>query len=84
LKEDEWEGCGEWMWENRKDYTGISVLPYNNGTYVQAPFTDCTKEEFEKMFELLKEIDLSKVVEKDDNTEQKEQAACSGGACEVV
>lgn len=84
LKDDEWEGCGEWMWENRKDYTGISVLPYNNGTYVQAPFTDCTKEEFEQMFELLKEIDLSKVVEKDDNTEQKEQAACAGGACEIV
>jgi ribonucleoside-diphosphate reductase alpha chain len=84
LKEDEWEGCGEWMWENRKDYTGISVLPYNNGTYVQAPFTDCTKEEFEEMFELLKEIDLSKVVERDDNTEAKDNVACSGGACEIT
>ena len=83
LKEDEWEGCGEWMWENRKDYTGISVLPYNNGTYVQAPFTDCTKEEFEEMFELLKEIDLSKVVERDDNTEAKDNLACSNGSCEV-
>jgi ribonucleoside-diphosphate reductase alpha chain len=86
LKEDEWEGCGEWMWENRKDYTGISVLPYNNGTYVQAPFTDCTKEEFEQMFELLKEIDLSKVVEKDDLTEAKDNVACggAGGSCEIV
>jgi ribonucleoside-diphosphate reductase alpha chain len=86
LKEDEWEGCGEWMWENRKDYTGISVLPYNNGSYVQAPFTDCTKEEFEQMFELLKEIDLSKVVEKDDLTEAKDNVACggAGGSCEIV
>ena len=84
LKDDEWEGCGEWMWENRKDYTGISVLPYDNGTYVQAPFTDCTKEEYEELFKHLAEIDLSKVIEHDDLTEAKDNLACSGGACEVL
>jgi ribonucleoside-diphosphate reductase alpha chain len=83
LKPEEFYECGEWMWENREDYTGISVLPYNNGSYIQAPFTDCTKEEFDELYKHLTSIDLSKVIELDDNTELKEQAACSGGACEV-
>lgn len=83
LKPDEFKECGNWMWENRADYTGISVLPYNNGTYVQAPFEDCNKEKFEEMFKYLKDIDLTKVEEFEDNTELKEQAACAGGACEV-
>jgi len=83
LKEDEWESCGEWMWDNKEFYTGISVLPYNGGTYKQAPFEDCTKETFEELFTYLKEINLKEVIEVDDNTELKEQAACAGGACEV-
>jgi ribonucleoside-diphosphate reductase alpha chain len=83
LKSDEWEGCGKWMWENRADYTGISVLPYDGGTYIQAPFEDCTEETFNEMFKHLAEIDLTKVVELDDNTEAKDNLACSGGSCEV-
>jgi ribonucleoside-diphosphate reductase alpha chain len=84
LKEDEWEGCGEWMWENRKDYTGISVLPYSDHSYQQAPFENCSEETYNEMFKLLKSIDLTKVIERDDLTEQKEQAACSGGSCDLV
>jgi ribonucleoside-diphosphate reductase alpha chain len=84
LKEDEWEGCGEWMWENRKDYTGISVLPYSDHSYQQAPFENCSEETYNEMFKLLKTIDLTKVIERDDLTEQKEQAACSGGSCDLV
>lgn len=83
LKEDEWEGCGQWMWENRADYTGISVLPYDGGTYIQAPFEDCTEETFNEMFKHLAEIDLSQVIEIDDNTEAKDNVACAGGKCEV-
>ena len=83
LKEDEWEDCGKWMWENRADYTGISVLPYDGGTYIQAPFEDCTEETFNEMFKHLAEIDLSQVVEIDDNTEAKDNVACAGGKCEV-
>lgn len=83
LKPEEFAECGEWMWENRADYTGISVLPYDNGTYIQAPFENCTKEKFDEMYKHLSAIDLTKVIEEDDNTEQKEQAACAGGACEV-
>ena len=83
LKDDEWEACGKWMWENKEHYTGISVLPYNGGTYQQAPFEDCTKEKFDEMFEHLKAIDLTQVKEEEDNTEAKDNLACQGGACEV-
>jgi ribonucleoside-triphosphate reductase (thioredoxin) len=83
LKDDEWDECGKWMWKNRYNYTGISVLPYNGGTYQQAPFEDCTKEVFDEMFKHLAAIDLTQVVEDDDHTEVKESLACSGGACEI-
>ena len=84
LKEDEWEYAGEWMWENRKFYNGLSVLPYNGGTYQQAPFEDCDLETYEKMMKSLTNIDLSKVIELQDNTNLSGEVACGGGACEIV
>lgn len=83
LKPEEFAECGDWMWENRADYTGISVLPYSGGSYIQAPFEDCTKEKFDELYKHLAAIDLTKVVEEDDNTEAKDNLACSGGSCEV-
>ena len=84
IKEDEWETVGQWMWENRKFYNGLSVLPYNGGTYIQAPFEDCTEEKYEEMIQHLHNVDLSKVVEFNDNTNLMGEAACAGGACEIV
>jgi ribonucleoside-triphosphate reductase len=84
LKEDEWDRAGEWMWENRNSYNGLSVLPYNGGTYIQAPFEDITEAEFDKMVEMLSDIDLSKVTEVEDNTDLSGELACSGGSCEVT
>ena len=83
IKEDEWEVVGNWMWENRKFYNGLSVLPYDGGTYIQAPFEDCTKEKYEEMMEHLSNINLAHVVEIADNTNLQDQAACAGGACEI-
>ena len=83
LKPEDWELAGEWMWNNRDFYNGLSVLPYDNGSYTQAPFTDCTKEEFEKMFEKLHSIDLKNVVEMSDETDLSGELACAGGACEI-
>ncbi len=83
IREDEWDGVRQWMWENRKYYTGISVLPYDNGTYIQAPFTDCTKEEYEELMAKLHDINLDDVIEYSDNTTLSDQAACAGGACEL-
>ena len=83
IREHEWDAVGQWMWENKEFYNGLSVLPYDGGTYIQAPFEDCTKEEFENLFSKLHSIDLSKVVEIDDTTDLSGELACAGGACEI-
>ena len=83
LKAEEWDLAGEWMWENREHYNGLSVLPFDGGSYVQAPFEDCTKETYEEMLKHLHNVDLSKVVELEDNTDLSGELACAGGACEV-
>jgi ribonucleoside-diphosphate reductase alpha chain len=84
LKDEDWDLAGEWMWTNRKFYNGLSVLPYNGGTYQQAPFEDCDEETYHRMMKSLSNIDLSKVVELSDNTDLSGELACSGGAgCEV-
>jgi ribonucleoside-diphosphate reductase alpha chain len=83
LKPEDWELAGEWMWENRDFYNGQSVLPYDGGSYIQAPFEDCTEEEYERLFSKLQSIDLSKVVELQDNTDLSGELACAGGACEI-
>jgi ribonucleoside-diphosphate reductase alpha chain len=84
IKEDEWEKVGKWMWDNKETFNGLSVLPYHGGTYTQAPFEDITAEQFNEMTGHLHGINLSQVVEFDDNTTLADQAACAGGACEVV
>ncbi len=84
LKDEDWELAGEWMWNNREHYNGLSVLPYNGGTYVQAPFEDCTKEDYERMMKTLSEINLSNVIEEDDETNLSGELACAGGACEIT
>ena len=84
LHENEWTDAGEWMWDNRHHYNGLSVLPFNGGTYQQAPFEDCSKEKFEAMLATLENVDLTKIVEEDDNTDLKGEAACAGGACEIT
>ena len=83
VKEDEWDEVAEWMWENREHYNGLSILPYDGGTYVQAPFEDCDKNVYETMLKSLKSVDLRFVVEDDDNTNLSGELACAGGACEI-
>ena len=74
---------GEWMWENRNSYTGLSVLPHDGGTYKQAPFEECSKERYEALMASLKDVDLTKISETEDMTDLTAEAACSGGSCEV-
>jgi ribonucleoside-diphosphate reductase alpha chain len=83
LKPEDWELAGEWMWENRDFYNGLSVLPHDGGTYIQAPFEDCDEETYNRMFSKLHSIDLSKVIEHQDDTDLSGELACAGGACEI-
>jgi ribonucleoside-diphosphate reductase alpha chain len=83
LKNEDWELAGEWFWENRDFYNGLSVLPYSDHSYIQSPFEDCTKEEYERLFKSLTNIDLTKVVELTDETDLSGELACSSGGCEI-
>jgi ribonucleoside-diphosphate reductase alpha chain len=80
---DEWEVVGEWMWNQQEFYNGLSVLPAFDHTYQQSPFEDITKEEYEQRVSKLSNIDLTKVMEIDDNVEFSQVSACSGGACSI-
>jgi ribonucleoside-diphosphate reductase alpha chain len=84
IREGDWERVGVWMWENKASYNGLSVLPYDAGNYLQAPFEDITRERFEAMEKSLRSIDLRQVYEADDETEHTTEAACAGGSCQMV
>lgn len=81
VRGDEWKGVGDWMWENRNNFNGISVLPYDGGSYTQAPFEDITEEKYRELESSLQAIDLSQIKEEEDNTDLSGEAACAGGAC---
>ena len=84
VRDDEWKIVGEWMWANKEYYNGLSVLPYHGGTYKQTPFEDCTEEVYNSMMAVLNDVDLSKVIEIQDNTNFNDAVACGGGNCEIV
>ena len=83
IREHEWDAVGNWMWSNRESYNGLSVLNYDGGSYIQAPFQDITKEEYERLMETLQDVDLSNIVEMEDETDLRGEIACSGNSCEV-
>lgn len=86
VKDHEWEALTEWMWDNRENYNGISVLPFfNSDAYPQKPFEDCTKEQYEAMLPYLKKIDILQVLELDGSgVDLAAELACAGGVCEIT
>ncbi len=84
IKDGDWPRVGEWMWENKASYNGLSVLPFDNGSYKQAPYEDISRETFYELEKSLKAIALENVYESDDETDHKAEAACAGGACAIV
>ena len=83
IQEDEWKSVGEWMWDNKESYNGLSVLPFFGGSYSQAPFEDITEEQYEEMVKHLHSINLSKVVEMEDITNLAGEVACGADGCEI-
>ena len=83
LKQEEWDAAGKWMWENRDHYNGLSVLPYDGGTYTQAPFEDISKVHYDMAMKHLKDVDLSNIIETEDETDLAGELACAGDNCEI-
>jgi ribonucleoside-diphosphate reductase alpha chain len=84
IKPEEWGEVSDWLWNNQDSFNGLSFLPYDNGTYVQAPFEDITESDYEKNIINISKINLEDVVEIDDNTDLQGELACSGGSCEIT
>lgn len=83
-KENEVDDLRQRMWDARWMYSGISLLPFDGGSYKQAPFESCSESKFQEVNKLVKDIDLTKVLEVDDQTNLAEQVACAGGVCEIT
>jgi ribonucleoside-triphosphate reductase len=84
LKPEDWEEVGEWMWKNRVTYNGLSVIPYDNGTYKQAPFEAITEEKYNELYDYLVNINMEEIIEYEDNTDLTGELACANGSCELV
>ena len=84
VKDDEWMEVGAWVWKHFDEISGVSFLPHSDHTYQQAPYEDCTKEQYEELLaKTPKTIDWLEFVEETDNTEGAQTLACTGGACEI-
>jgi len=84
VKDEEWMDVGAWVWKYFDEISGISFLPYSDHSYVQAPYEDCTAEEYNKLRKVTpSDIDFTKFIEEDDNTTSAQTLACTGGSCEI-
>jgi ribonucleoside-diphosphate reductase alpha chain len=87
VKEEEWPEVGAWVWKHFDEMSGVSFLPFSDHTYQQAPYQDCTREEYEALAaKMPKEVDWSKLAqyENTDLTEGAQMLACSSaGGCEI-
>ena len=84
VKDEEWPEVGAWVWKHFDEISGVSFLPFSDHTYQQAPYTDCTKEEYEAaVLAMPSNIDWSLFVEQEDFTTGAQTLACTAGSCEI-
>ena len=84
VKDDEWVEVGAWVWKYFDEISGVSFLPHSDHTYQQAPYEDCTKEQYEELLtKTPKTIAWESFIEVDDNTTGQQQLACVAGVCEI-
>lgn len=84
VKEHEWPAVGQFVWENFDWMSGVSFLPYDGGNYRQAPYEECSEEEFNQLNDTLpKDLPWEEFIEIDDETEGAQNLACVAGYCEI-
>jgi ribonucleoside-triphosphate reductase (thioredoxin) len=86
VKDDEWFEVGAWVWKNFDYMSGVSFLPFSEHSYKQAPYQDCTKEEYEFLVDIMpQEVEWNKLAEyeKTDTTIGSQELACAAGFCEI-
>jgi ribonucleoside-diphosphate reductase alpha chain len=84
VKEEEWPRVGAWIYDHFNEVSGVSFLPYDGGTYRQAPYETITKEQYDEAIKKIPaDIDWDFLVEVEDNVEGVQTLACSAGGCEI-
>jgi ribonucleoside-triphosphate reductase len=84
VKDNEWPEVGAWVWKYFDEISGVSFLPHSNHTYVQAPYEDLNKEQYESLMSIQPtNFSWEGFVEESDNTEGSQTLACVGGSCEI-
>jgi ribonucleoside-diphosphate reductase alpha chain len=83
VAERDWPSVGAWTWDHFGEISGVSYLPYDGGTYRQAPYEECTEEEYNKLKASIPVVDWSQLKENTDNVEGAQMLACSAGSCEI-
>jgi ribonucleoside-diphosphate reductase alpha chain len=83
VEEKDWPSVGAWTWENFDEISGVSYLPYDGGTYRQAPYEECTEEQYNELKAKIPTINWLDLKEKTDNVEGAQMLACSAGVCEI-
>lgn len=84
IKDEEWDDVKDFLWEHRDSFTAVSCLPHSDHNYQQPPFEDCDEETYLRLLDTLTNIDLTKVIEPDDNTSLADNLACYGASCEIT
>jgi ribonucleoside-triphosphate reductase (thioredoxin) len=83
VAEKDWPSVGAWTWDHFDEISGVSYLPYDGGTYRQAPYEECTEEEYNKLKASIPVVDWLQLKENTDNVEGAQMLACSAGSCEI-
>jgi ribonucleoside-diphosphate reductase alpha chain len=84
VKEHEWMEVGAWVYEHFDEVTGVSFLPMDGGTYRQAPYEECTEEQYNQLRLLVpEEVNWDSFKEYDDNVEGAQTLSCTAGGCEI-
>jgi ribonucleoside-diphosphate reductase alpha chain len=83
VAESDWPRVGAWTWDHFDEISGVSYLPYDGGTYRQAPYEECTEEEYNKLKASIPVVDWLQLKENTDNVEGAQLLACSAGSCEI-
>ena len=83
VAEKDWPSVGAWTWEHFDEISGVSYLPYDGGTYRQAPYEECTEEEYNALKASIPVVDWLQLKENTDNVEGAQMLACVAGSCEI-
>lgn len=86
VKDHEWMGVGDWVYRHFDRLAGVSFLPHSDHNYKQAPYTECSKEEYEELLSRMPDFNWAALAtfEKDDSTVNTKELACTAGHCEIL